>query len=132
MPLGCLAKMVAVLVAGVQQQNSLWVLRRANLSSSIVWPLLILLLTISTYGARGQQLDPATCYLEDAQLRPPSTQQGTCNATCRADTLMALQGIYDKLGGPTWNFNVDDEPGVAPNQGGWMQCPARGCRPDTV
>lgn len=125
--------MVDDLAAGVQQQNSQWTLRRASFNSSSVRPFLVLLLTITTFGARVQQLDPAACYLEDAQQQPAvAVQQGTCNATCRAETLQALKGVYAKLGGPMWNFDVDDEPGEERNQGGWMECPAGGCRPDTV
>jgi hypothetical protein len=132
MILDCLAKMASALAAGVQQQNSQSACRRASLGSSTVWAFMILLLTIITFGARGQQLDPAACYLEDAQLQAPAAQLGVCNATCRAETLQALKGVYAKLGGSMWNFNVDDEPGEPRSQGGWMECPAGGCRPDTV
>jgi hypothetical protein len=78
------------------------------------------------------QLDPKQCYLTEEQLGPAAEAPGVCNATCRAETLAALQGIYAETGGATWNFNVEDDNGTKRNQGGWMQCPAGGCQPASV
>lgn len=93
----------------------------------VAWALLLLLLMPA-----AAQPDPKQCYLSETELGPAAEGPGVCNATCRTETLAALQGIYEEMGGPTWNFNVEDDSGKNRNQGQWMQCPAGGCQPASV
>jgi hypothetical protein len=87
--------------------------------------LLVLLLSCGLLASHtAAQSDPNACYISDAQLVPAAD---SCNSTCREATLEALKSIYQKLGGPTWNFNIEDETGAARNLGGWPDCSE--CRP---
>jgi hypothetical protein len=95
---------------------------------------LVLVVLAATSSRVAAQLDTEACYIGDAELGPAPAAAGdsVCNSTCRAETFAALQGIYEQMGGPTWNFNIEDDTGADRQQRGWMECPAGGCRPASV